>query len=49
MKMPEAVESFKFKNCGRVPNSIWAKRYSDFAPEKLGEIYDRGSLGVLMD
>jgi intergrase/recombinase len=29
--------------CGRVPNSVRAKRYSDFAPEKLKDIYDKAN------
>jgi integrase len=33
--------------CGRVPNSVLAKRYSDFAPEKLKEIYDKANLTAL--
>ena len=33
--------------CGRVPASVLAKRYSDFAPEKLKEIYDKVNLKIL--
>jgi integrase len=33
--------------CGRVPNSVLAKRYSDFAPEKLKVVYDKANLTVL--
>ena len=33
--------------CGRVPNSVLAKRYSDFAPEKLEEIYENAKLKIL--
>jgi integrase/recombinase XerD len=32
--------------CGRVPNSVLAKRYSDFAPEKLKEIYGKANLKI---
>ena len=32
--------------CGRVPGSILAKRYSDFAPEKLKEIYEKNSIKI---
>jgi integrase len=32
--------------CGRVPNSVLAKRYSDFAPEKLREIYAKAKLKI---
>lgn len=32
---------------GRVPNSVLAKRYSDFAPEKLKEIYENSKLKIL--
>lgn len=32
--------------CGRVPNSVLARRYSDFAPEKLKDIYDKANLDV---
>lgn len=35
--------------CGRVPQSVLARHYTDFAPEKLKEIYDRGGLRVLGD
>jgi site-specific recombinase XerD len=34
--------------CGRVPASVLAKRYSDFAPEKLKEIYEKSSIKILM-
>jgi integrase/recombinase XerD len=34
--------------CGRVPNSVLARRYSDFAPEKLREIYDKAGLNVIL-
>jgi site-specific recombinase XerD len=30
--------------CGRVPGSVLAKRYSDFGPEKLKQIYDKSGL-----
>jgi integrase len=30
--------------CGRVPGSVLARRYSDYAPERLKEIYDRAGL-----
>jgi integrase len=30
--------------CGRVPGSVLAKRYSDYAPEKLKQIYDKAGL-----
>jgi integrase/recombinase XerD len=33
--------------CGRAPNSVLAKRYSDFAPEKLKEIYENSKLKIL--
>jgi integrase/recombinase XerD len=33
--------------CGRVPKSVLARRYSDFAPEKLREIYQQAGLGIL--
>ena len=33
--------------CGRVPNSVLAKRYSDFAPEKLKEIYENAKPKIL--
>ncbi|MGB9023452.1 MAG: site-specific integrase, partial [Candidatus Bathyarchaeia archaeon] len=32
--------------CGRVPSSVLAKRYSDFAPEKLSEIYEKANIRV---
>ena len=30
-----------------VPNSVLAKRYSDFAPEKLKETYEKSGMTVL--
>jgi len=33
--------------CGRTPKSVLAKHYSDYSPEKLGEIYERANLKVL--
>jgi hypothetical protein len=33
--------------CGRVPNSVLARRCSDFAPEKLREVYESAQLKVL--
>ena len=30
--------------CGRVPGSVLAKRYSDYAPEKLKQIYDKAGV-----
>lgn len=33
--------------CGRVPGSVLAKRYSDFAPEKLLNIYEKAKIEVL--
>jgi integrase/recombinase XerD len=33
--------------CGRVPKSVLAKRYSDFAPKKLKQIYKNADLGIL--
>jgi site-specific recombinase XerD len=33
--------------CGRVPRSVLARRYSDFAPEKLKEIYENTMLNIL--
>lgn len=33
--------------CDRVPNSVLAKRYSDYSPEKLNETYEKSRLTVL--
>jgi len=33
--------------CGRVPKSVLAKRYSDFAPEKLLEVYGKANIKIL--
>jgi hypothetical protein len=33
--------------CGRVPNSVLAKRYSDFAQKKLSEVYEKVNVRVL--
>jgi len=30
--------------CGRVPQSVLARHYTDFSPEKLGEIYEKAEL-----
>ncbi|NJD77357.1 MAG: hypothetical protein FIB08_09725 [Candidatus Methanoperedens sp.] len=30
--------------CGRVPQSVLARHYSDFSPEVLKEIYDKANL-----
>ena len=32
--------------CGRVPNSVLAKRYSDYAPEKLKQVYCTNMLKI---
>jgi integrase len=32
--------------CGRVPQSVLARHYTDFSPERLKEIYDRAGLRV---
>ena len=33
--------------CGRVPKSVLARRYTDYAPHKLKAIYEKASLKVL--
>jgi len=33
--------------CGRVPKSVLARHYTDFSPEKLGDIYSNSALRVL--
>ena len=33
--------------CGRVPQSILARHYTDYSPERLKEIYDKVGLKVL--
>jgi integrase/recombinase XerD len=33
--------------CGRVPKSVLARRYSDFAPEKLLEVYGKTNIKIL--
>ncbi|MHA1123805.1 MAG: integrase, partial [Candidatus Heimdallarchaeota archaeon] len=32
--------------CGRIPNSVLAKHYTDYSPEKLQEIYEKANLKV---
>jgi integrase/recombinase XerD len=32
--------------CGRVPNSILGKRYSDYSPERLKQVYDKTMLKI---
>lgn len=34
-------------SCGRVPKSVLAKHYTDFSPERLGQIYDKAAFEVL--
>jgi intergrase/recombinase len=33
--------------CGRVPNSVLARHYTDFSPERLKEIYEKVGLKIL--
>ena len=33
--------------CGRVPKTVLARRYGDFSPEKLGDVYGRANLEIL--
>jgi intergrase/recombinase len=33
--------------CGRVPQSVLARHYTDFSPERLKEIYDRAGMRIL--
>ena len=33
--------------CGRVPKSVLGKRYTDYSPQKLKQIYDQANLRVL--
>jgi len=33
--------------CGRAPKTVLARRYTDYSPEKLKEIYDKAGLRVL--
>ena len=33
--------------CGRVPKSVLGRNYTDYSPERLKEIYDRGNLMIL--
>ncbi|MCJ7635580.1 hypothetical protein MUP77_24720 [Candidatus Bathyarchaeota archaeon] len=33
--------------CGRVPQSILARHYTDYSPERLKEVYERAGLKVL--
>jgi hypothetical protein len=35
--------------CGRVPNSVLARHYTDFSPERLKEIYDQAGLKILSE
>ncbi|VVB90388.1 Tyrosine recombinase XerA [uncultured archaeon] len=35
--------------CGRTPQSVLARHYSDFSPEVLKEIYDKAGLKILND
>ena len=32
--------------CGRVPQSVLARHYTDFSPERLKEIYDQAGLRI---
>jgi len=33
--------------CGRVPKSVLGKRYTDYSPERLKEIYEGAKIHVL--
>jgi intergrase/recombinase len=33
--------------CGRTPNSVLARHYTDYSPQTLKEIYDKANLKVL--
>jgi intergrase/recombinase len=33
--------------CGRVPESVLARHYADYNPERLKEIYEKANLKVL--
>ncbi len=33
--------------CGRVPQSVLARHYSDYSPEVLKEIYERARLKII--
>jgi intergrase/recombinase len=33
--------------CGRVPNSVLARHYTDFSSDRLKEIYDKAEIRVL--
>lgn len=33
--------------CGRVPQSVLARHYTDFSPERLKEIYDQAGLLII--
>ena len=33
--------------CGRVPQSVLARHYTDYSPERLKEIYDKANISVL--
>jgi len=33
--------------CGRVPQSVLARHYSDFSPETLKEIYEKAGIKIL--
>ncbi|TET26548.1 MAG: hypothetical protein E3J73_04285 [Candidatus Bathyarchaeum sp.] len=33
--------------CGRVPKSVLARRYSDYAPQKMNDVYDKANLKML--
>ena len=35
--------------CGLVPQSILARHYTDFSPERLKEIYDQAGLKILSE
>ena len=33
--------------CGRVPQTVLARHYTDYSPEKLKEIYEKANLKIL--
>jgi len=40
----EVAETYVDAFCGRVPESVLARHYTDFSPEKLNESYRRAKL-----
>jgi intergrase/recombinase len=49
MSLREVPDRYIDAFCGRAPQSVLARHYSDFSPEVLKEIYEKARLKILND